>query len=62
MAYTLKKFGDYRDRRSFSKSKNTMELADLLEIQKKSYNDFLLTGIKEVFEDILGTERVKIEE
>ena len=56
MAYTLKKFGDYRDRRSFSKSKNTMELADLLEIQKKSYNDFLLTGIKEVFEELFPVE------
>jgi len=56
VAYTLKKFGDYRERRSFSKSKNTMELADLLEIQKKSYNDFLEKGIKEVFEDLFPVE------
>ena len=33
-----------------------MELADLLEIQKKSYNDFLLTGIKEVFEELFPVE------
>ena len=56
MAYTVKKFGDYRERRSFSKSKNTMELSDLLEIQKKSYNNFLENGIKEVFEDLFPVE------
>ena len=33
-----------------------MELADLLEIQKKSYNDFLTVGIKEVFEDLFPVE------
>ena len=56
VAYTVKKFGDYRERRSFSKSKNTMELSDLLEIQKKSYNNFLENGIKEVFEDLFPVE------
>lgn len=56
MAYKLKKFGDYRERRSFSKSKNTMELTDLLEIQKKSYQQFLEEGIKEVFEELFPVE------
>ena len=56
MAYTLKKFGDYASRRSFSKSKNTMELSDLLEIQKKSYNWFLEEGIKETFEELFPVE------
>ncbi len=56
MAYKLKKCGDYRTRRSFSKSKNTMELTDLLEIQKKSYQDFLEVGIKEVFEELFPVE------
>ncbi len=56
VAYKLKKCGDYRTRRSFSKSKNTMELADLLEIQKKSYQEFLETGIKEVFEELFPVE------
>ncbi len=56
VAYKLKKCGDYRTRRSFSKSKNTMELSDLLEIQKKSYQDFLETGIKEVFEELFPVE------
>lgn len=56
MAYKLKKCGDYRTRRSFSKSKNTMELADLLEIQKKSYQRFLETGIEEVFKELFPVE------
>ncbi len=56
MAYKLKKCGDYRTRRSFSKSKNTMELSDLLEIQKKSYQDFLEVGIKEVFDELFPVE------
>ena len=51
MAYKVKKFGDYVERRTFSRAKNTMELTDLLEIQKKSYNWFLEEGIKEIFED-----------
>ena len=56
MAYKLKKFGDYRERRSFSKTKNVLELNDLLEIQKKSYNQFLTEGIKEIFEDLFPVE------
>ncbi len=56
MAFKLKKFGDYSERRSFSKSKNTMELADLLEIQKKSYDWFLQEGIKETFEELFPVE------
>ena len=56
MAYKTLKFGDYRERRSFAKSKNTLELADLLEIQKKSYQNFLEVGIKEVFDDLFPVE------
>ncbi len=56
MAYKTLKFGDYRERRSFSKSKNTLELADLLEIQKKSYQEFLDNGIREVFDDLFPVE------
>ena len=56
MAYKKEKFGDYRERRNFAKSKNTMELADLLEIQKKSYQNFLENGIKETFEDLFPVE------
>ena len=56
MAYKVKKFGDYRERRSFSRTKNVLELNDLLEIQKKSYQQFLEVGIKEIFDDLFPVE------
>ena len=56
MAYTVKKYGDYRERRSYAKTKNAIELSNLLEIQKKSYNWFMTEGIKEVFDDIFPVE------
>ncbi len=56
MAYTVKKFGDHRERRSYSKTKNAIELSNLLEIQKKSYDWFMTEGIKEVFDDIFPVE------
>ena len=56
MSYKIIKCGDYRERRNFSKIRNTYELKDLLEIQKKSYNWFIQTGIKEVFDDLFPVE------
>ena len=56
MAYKVINCGDHRKRRSFSRIKNTYELKDLLEIQKKSYGWFVDTGIKEVFEDLFPVE------
>ena len=56
MAYTVQKYGDYRERRNYAKTKNAIELKDLLEVQKKSYNWFIDEGIKEVFEDIFPVE------
>ena len=56
MAYTNKKFGDHRERRSYAKVENAIELGNLLEIQKKSYNWFINEGIKEVFDDIFPVE------
>ena len=52
----MAKFGDHRERKTFSRVKNTLELTDLLEIQKKSYQRFLEEGIKEVFEDLFPVE------
>ena len=52
VAYTVKKYGDYRERRSYAKTKSAIELSNLLEIQKKSYDWFMTEGMKEVFEDI----------
>ena len=56
MAYKIVNCGEHRKRRSFSKIKNTYELKDLLEIQKKPYQWFLNTGIKEVFDDLFPVE------
>ena len=56
MAYRLVDCGDYRQRRSFSRIKKTYELKDLLEIQKKSYQWFIDTGIKEVLDDLFPVE------
>ena len=56
MAYKIVDCGDHRKRRNFSKIKNTYELSDLLEIQKKSYQWFIEKGISEVFEDLFPVE------
>jgi len=56
VAYKIIKCGEHRQRRSFSRIRNTYELTDLLEIQKKSYNWFITEGIKEVFEDLFPVE------
>ena len=56
MAYKMINCGDHRKRRSFSRIKNTYELKDLLEIQKKSYQWFIEKGIEEVFEDLFPVE------
>ncbi len=56
MAYKVINCGDHRKRRSYSRIRNTYELRDLLEIQKKSYQWFIEVGIKEVFDDLFPVE------
>ena len=56
MAYKTVKFGDHRERRSFSTKYSTMELSNLLEVQKDSFDLFLKEGIREVFDDIFPVE------
>lgn len=56
MAFKTINCGDHRKRRSFSRIRNTYELKDLLEIQTKPYQEFITTGIKEVFEDLFPVE------
>ncbi len=56
MAYKIKKVNEYRERRDFSRVEKSLELADLLEIQTKSYNWFIQDGIKEVLEEISPVE------
>jgi len=50
------KYVDHRERRSYAKTENAIELENLLEIQKKSYDWFITEGIKEVFDDIFPVE------
>ena len=56
MSYTEQKINNYRVRRNYGKTKNAIELNNLLEIQKKSYDWFMTEGIKEVFDDIMPVE------
>ncbi len=56
MAYKIQKINDKRERRNYAKTKNAIELSNLLEIQKDSYQWFMTEGIKEVFDDIFPVE------
>ena len=56
MAYKIQKINKKRERRNYGKTKNAIELSNLLEIQKKSYEWFITEGIKEVFDDIFPVE------
>jgi len=56
MAYKLKQSGDYRKRRNYSMIKNSLELDNLLQIQKESYQWFVTEGVKEVFEEFSPVE------
>ena len=56
MAYKLKQSGDYRKRRNFSMIKNSLELDDLLAIQKESYQWFVTEGVGEVLKDFSPVE------
>ena len=46
-------YGKHRTRRSFSRIKEVLDLPNLIEIQTDSFKEFLDTGLKEVFEDVL---------
>ena len=56
MAYKIQKINEKRERRNYGKTKNAIELNNLLEIQKDSYQWFITEGIKEVFDDIFPVE------
>ena len=56
MAYKIQKVNEKRERRNYGKTKNAIELNNLLEIQKDSYQWFITEGIKEVFDDIFPVE------
>ena len=56
LAYKIQKINEKRERRNYGKTKNAIELNNLLEIQKDSYQWFITEGIKEVFDDIFPVE------
>jgi DNA-directed RNA polymerase subunit beta len=47
------KYGKHRERRSFARISEVLELPNLIEIQTDSYQWFLDEGLRELFEDIL---------
>ncbi|MBR2833865.1 MAG: DNA-directed RNA polymerase subunit beta [Bacilli bacterium] len=56
MAYTIQKINDKRERRNYAKTRNGIELTNLLDIQKSSYDWFMTEGIQEVFDDVFPVE------
>ena len=56
VAYKINKVCKDRERRDFSRIPNSLELKDLLEIQKKSYQWFIEEGIKEVLDEIFPVD------
>ena len=56
MAYKIQKISKNRERRTYAKTKNAIELSNLLDIQKSSYNWFIEKGIQEIFDDVFPVE------
>ncbi len=52
MAGQLVQYGQHRERRSFARIKEVLELPNLIEIQTASYEWFLEEGLREMFRDI----------
>jgi len=49
-------YGRHRQRRSYARIKEVLELPNLIEIQTSSYQEFLEEGLREMFEDISPVE------
>ena len=56
MTGQLIKYGRHRQRRSFARISEVLELPNLIEIQTSSYKWFLDEGLKEMFKDISPIE------
>ena len=56
MNYKEVKYGKKAVRRNYSKVRTEIELPDLIEIQTKSFKEFVETGLKDLFEDISPIE------
>ncbi len=57
--YFEKTFGIDTKRRAFQNHENYLQIPNLLEIQEKSFQEFLDTGVKEVFDEIYPIESNK---
>ena len=52
MEYKTVKYGKRRERRNYSRVKSNVELPNLIEVQTSSFQWFIETGLKELFEDL----------
>ncbi len=52
MEYKTVKYGKRRERRNYSRVKSNVELPNLIEVQTSSFQWFIDTGLKELFEDL----------
>ena len=52
MDYKIVKYGRKQVRRNYSKVKFNIELPDLIEIQTKSFEEFVQKGLREVFDEV----------
>lgn len=52
MAFKMKHFGDYVQRRDYSKVSGKLKLPNLIEVQTDNYQWFMKDGIQEVFDEI----------
>ena len=52
----LVQYGQHRQRRSFARIQEVLELPNLIEIQTASYDWFLKEGLREMFRDISPIE------
>ena len=56
MAFKTIKSGDHRERRSYAKTENAIQLGNLLEIQTKSYQECMTNGLREVLDEVSPIE------
>ena len=52
MNYKTVKYGKKRERRNYSRVKSNVDLPNLIEVQTESFDWFIESGLKELFEDI----------
>ncbi|MGE4378972.1 MAG: DNA-directed RNA polymerase subunit beta [Candidatus Izemoplasmatales bacterium] len=52
MNYKTVQYGKTRERRNYSRVKSNVDLPNLIEVQTESFEWFMETGLKELFEDI----------